>query len=61
MVGRWGMAAPEHEGADEDALLKIGQSFEALGMKEDAKGFYQELTDKFPKSPEAAKAKKKVK
>lgn len=43
------------------ALFKIGQSFEALGMKEDAKGFYQELLDKFPKSPEATKAKKKVK
>ena len=43
------------------ALYKIGQSFEALGMKEDAKGFYQELVDKFPKSPEATKAKKKVK
>jgi TolA-binding protein len=35
------------------ALLRIGQSFEALGMNEDAKGFYQELLDKFPKSKEA--------
>jgi tol-pal system protein YbgF len=35
------------------SLLRIGQSFEALGMKEDAKGFYQELKDKFPKSKEA--------
>lgn len=43
------------------ALLKIGQSFEALGMKEDAKGFYQELVDKFPKAPEAKKAKAKLK
>jgi tol-pal system protein YbgF len=43
------------------ALFKIGQSFEALGMKEDAKGFYLEVVEKFPKSPEATKAKKKVK
>jgi tol-pal system protein YbgF len=43
------------------ALHKIGLSFEALGMKEDAKGFYQELVDKFPKSPEAGKAKAKLK
>lgn len=43
------------------ALYKIGQSFEAMGMKDDAKGFYQELVEKFPKSPEATKAKKKVK
>lgn len=35
------------------ALLKIGQSFDALGMHDDAKGFYQELNEKFPKSPEA--------
>lgn len=35
------------------ALLRIGQSFEALGMTEDAKGFYQELVEKFPKSKEA--------
>ncbi|MEK6578707.1 MAG: tetratricopeptide repeat protein [Bdellovibrionota bacterium] len=43
------------------ALLKIGQSFEGLGMKNDAKPFYQELTEKFPKSPEAKKAKAKHK
>ncbi len=43
------------------ALFKIGQSFEGLGMKEDAKGFYQELVDKFPKSAEAKKAKGKLK
>ncbi len=42
------------------ALYKIGLSFEALGMKEDAKGFYQELVDKFPKSGEAKKAKAKI-
>lgn len=44
-----------------DALYKIGQCFEALGMKEDARGFYQELAEKYPKSPEAKKVKKKVK
>jgi len=41
------------------ALLQIGRSFEAMGMKEDAKGFYQELTEKFPKSPEAKKVRGK--
>lgn len=40
-------------------LLRIGQSFDALGMRDDAKGFYQELTEKFPKSPEAKKIRKK--
>lgn len=44
-----------------EALYKIGSSFELLGMKEDARGFYQELVEKFPKSPEAKKARKKVK
>lgn len=43
------------------ALLKIGISFESLGMKDDAKGFFQELVDKFPKSPEAKKARPKLK
>jgi TolA-binding protein len=38
------------------ALLRIAQSFEAMGFEEDARGFYQELTDRFPKSPEAKKA-----
>jgi tol-pal system protein YbgF len=42
------------------ALFRIGQSFEALGMKEDASGFYQELVEKFPKSPEAKKARAKI-
>lgn len=42
------------------ALYKIGQSFDALGMKEDAKGFYQELVEKHPKSPEAKKARSKL-
>ena len=43
------------------ALYKIGLSFEHLGMKEDAKGFYQELVEKFPKSPEGVKARAKAK
>ena len=43
------------------ALYKIGLSFEALGMKEDANGFFQELVEKYPKSSEAKKARKKVK
>jgi tol-pal system protein YbgF len=44
-----------------EALFKIGLSFEALGMNEDAKGFYQELVEKYPKSQEAKKARNKVK
>jgi TolA-binding protein len=43
------------------ALLRIGQSFEALGMTEDAKGFYQELADKFPKSKETKQIRQKLK
>ena len=43
------------------ALYKIGLSFESLGMKDDAKGFYQELIEKHPKSQEAKKAKAKMK
>ena len=43
------------------ALYKIGLSFEALGMKEEAKTFYQELIDKFPKSAEAKAARKRAK
>lgn len=42
-------------------LFKIGQSFDALSMKDDAKGFYQEVVEKFPKSSEALKAKKRLK
>ena len=43
------------------SLLKIGMSFEALGMRSDAKAFYQELTEKHPKSPETKTAKAKLK
>lgn len=42
------------------ALYKIGLSFEALGMKEDAHGFFAELVEKFPKTPEAKKAKPRL-
>jgi TolA-binding protein len=44
-----------------EALYKIGVSFEALGSKDDAKGFYQLLVDKFPKSSQAKKVKSKLK
>ena len=44
-----------------EALYKIGLSFDSLGMKEDAKGFYQELVEKFPKTQQSLKAKKKLK
>jgi tol-pal system protein YbgF len=44
-----------------EAMYKIGLCFDALGMKEDARGFYQEIVEKYPKSPEAKKAKKKAK
>ena len=43
------------------ALLRIGQSFDALGMKDDARGFYQELAEKFPKSTEARKIRARLK
>ena len=44
-----------------EALFKIGLSFEALGMREDAKGFYQELVEKYPKSAQAKRARPKAK
>jgi tol-pal system protein YbgF len=43
------------------ALLKIGESFEALGRKEDAKAFYSDLFEKFPKTAEGKLAKKRLK
>ena len=42
------------------ALFKIGLSFDAIGMKNDATPFYQELADRFPKSEEGKSAKKKL-
>lgn len=50
-----------HSSRNPEALYKIALSFDALGMKEDAKGFYQELVEKYPKSPDAKKARKKAK
>lgn len=44
-----------------EATYKIGLSFENLNMNEEAKSFYLEVTDKFSKSPEAAKAKIRLK
>lgn len=40
------------------ALLRIGICFESLGQANDAKPFYQEILDTFPKSREAKEAKK---
>ena len=42
-------------------LYKIGMGFLALKQKEDAHTFFQELLDKFHKSPEAKKAREKLK
>jgi len=42
------------------ALLKVAECFEALEMKDDAKAFYQDLFDKYPKTVEGKLAKKKL-
>lgn len=42
------------------AMLKIAECFEALEMKEDAKAFYQDLFEKYPKTVEGKLAKKKL-
>lgn len=39
-----------------DATYKIGVSFQELGMKDEAKSFFEEVTAKFPNSKEAKKA-----
>lgn len=44
-----------------EALYKIALCFDALNMKEDAHGFYQELIEKYPKFKIAKKIKKKGK
>lgn len=44
-----------------DATYKIGVCFQELGMKSEAKTFYQEVIDKFPKSEEAKKARYRLK
>ena len=43
------------------ALLRIAESFEAMGRKDDAKAFYSDLVDKFPKTAEGKLAKKRLK
>jgi tetratricopeptide (TPR) repeat protein len=43
------------------ATYKIGLSFEKLSMIEEAKSFYVEVVEKFPKSEEAQKAKIRLK
>lgn len=44
-----------------DATYKIGVSFQELGMKDEAKTFYDEVVNKFPKSDEARRAKIRLK
>lgn len=44
-----------------EATYKIGVSFQELGMKEEAKTFYDEVVSKFPKSDEARRAKIRLK
>ncbi len=43
------------------AVLRIAESYEQLGNKEDARPFYSELIERFPKSSEAKTAKKRLK
>lgn len=42
------------------ATYKIGSSFQELGMIDEARSFYEEVTAKFPKSKDAARAKTKL-
>ena len=44
-----------------EATYKIGVSFQELGMKDEAKTFFDEVVSKFPKSSEAKKAKTRLK
>lgn len=44
-----------------DATYKIGVSFQELGMKDEAKTFYDEVINKFSKSDEARRAKIRLK
>ncbi len=43
------------------ATYRIAVSFHELGMKEEAKAFYQEIIEKYPKSAEVSKAKFRLK
>ena len=42
------------------AIFRIGLCFESMGMKNDAKLFFQELVDHFPKTAEGKSAQKKL-
>jgi TolA-binding protein len=44
-----------------DATYKIGVCFQELGLKDEAKSFYDEVVAKFPKSKEAKKARIRLK
>lgn len=44
-----------------ESTYRIAYSFSELGMKDEAKTFYEEVISKFPTSPEAKKAKSKIK
>ncbi|MNT30620.1 tol-pal system protein YbgF [compost metagenome] len=44
-----------------DATYKIGVAFQELGMKEEARTFYDEVVTKFPKTEEAKRAKVRLK
>jgi TolA-binding protein len=43
------------------ATLKIGEAFSELGMKDDARAFYEEVISKFPKTKDAKTAAAKLK
>jgi TolA-binding protein len=44
-----------------EAIYKMGVSFQELGMKDEAKTFYEEVIAKYPKSPEARKSQTRLK
>jgi outer membrane protein assembly factor BamD (BamD/ComL family) len=44
-----------------EATLKIGLCFQNMGLKDDAKVFFKEVVDKYPKTKEADTAKTKLK
>lgn len=44
-----------------DATLKIGSSFAELGLKDEAKSFFEEVVARFPGSKEAKKASARIK
>ena len=44
-----------------DATYKIGVCFQEMGMKKEAKAFYQEILEKYPKSRSASKAQYRLK